>query len=119
MTEPLLERLADPDETVRRLAVIDVADLEDDENLPRLAEVLQNDPAASVRAEAARVLAGWDESDVVEALAAALRDPDKDVQKAAASSLSELKDPAMGAHLVPYAGDAQASVRAAALRSLR
>ena len=67
-------RLASDDPGVRRIAVLDIADAEDDADLPTLTAALLGDPAAEVRAEAARVLGGWDHADAVDALAAALLD---------------------------------------------
>jgi HEAT repeat protein len=72
-----------------------------------------------VRAEAARALEGIERDPVVAALATALFDPDDEVRDAAALSLRELKDPALGVHLLPLATSDDAFVRAAALRALR
>jgi HEAT repeat protein len=114
----LLERLTDPDASVRRVAVLDFVDVEDEAVLPALASLLKQDPEPTVRAEAARALAGWDDAGVVDALAAALRDL-PEVREAAAQSLTELKDAKAGARLLPYASDADAFVVGAALRGLR
>lgn len=114
-----LVRLQADDATVRRLAVLELADLEDEEYLPALSAALARDPDAEVRAEAARVLAGWDRAEVVDALAAALLDSEPRVRELAAQSLSELKDPSVGARLLPYARHEQAFVRASALHAMR
>ncbi len=112
------ERLASPDAGVRRVALLEFADLEDEALLPAIAGVLRHDAEPTLRADAARALAGWDRADVVEALAQALQDA-PEVRAAAALSLTELKDPAAGAPLVARCLHADAFVRAAALRALR
>jgi HEAT repeat protein len=52
---------------------------------------LRQDSDAQLRAGAARALAGWEQDDAVQSLAAALRD-ESPVREAAAESLSEIKD---------------------------
>ncbi|MEX3956703.1 HEAT repeat domain-containing protein [Trinickia sp. EG282A] len=115
----LIARLTDADPTVRRIAVLDIADHEDADLLPALVDVLRNDDAPEVRSEAARVLASWEEGDVIAALCEALLDADADVREAAAQSLSELKDPASAHVLVGWADRPEPFVRAAVLRGLR
>lgn len=116
--DDLLRRLQSPDAGVRRVAVLDFADLEDEAVLPALASLLRGDPEPALRAEAARALGGWNDAGVVNALAAALRDL-PEVREAAAQSLTELKDPRAGARLLPHAADADAFVCGAALRGLK
>ena len=116
--QELLERLADTDAGVRRVAVLDFADVEDEALLPALAQLLRHDPEPTLRAEAARALAGWDESTVVDALAAALSDT-AEVATAAAQALTELKDPRSGERLLAHAASPDAFVSASALRALR
>jgi HEAT repeat protein len=115
----LLARLADEDAAVRRIALLDIADLEEVELLPAPVATLRNDPAPEVRLEAARVLASWEQEEVVEALCGALLDTDEAVRVAAAQSLTELKDPASGAVLSGWVERPEPFVRAAALRGLR
>ena len=115
----LLARLADDDAAVRRIALLDIADLEDIELVPALVNALRNDPAPEVRLEAARVLASWEQEETVEALCSALLDTDEAVRAAAAQSLTELKDPASGAVLSGWVEHPEPFVRAAALRGLR
>ena len=115
----LLARLADDDAAVRRIALLDIADLEDIELVPALVSALRNDPAPEVRLEAARVLASWEQEETVEALCSALLDTDEAVRAAAAQSLTELKDPASGAVLSGWVEHPEPFVRAAALRGLR
>src|SRR3954452_15478639 len=109
-------RFASPDAGVRRIALLDLADAEDDDDLPVLTRALRDDPAAEVRAEAARVLGGWNHAEAVDALATALLDADAGGRANAAIALSQLKDAAAGARLLPWAVHDDASVRAAALR---
>lgn len=52
---PILPRLRDPDATVRRIAVLDLGDLDGDAHVPLLIGALE-DSAAQVRLEAARAL---------------------------------------------------------------
>ena len=115
----LLARLADPDAAVRRVALFELADLEDAALLPAFIAALRDDPAPDVRREAAAVLAAWEQDDVVEALCAALLDADADVRAAAAQSLSELKEPASGHVLRRWATRTEPFVRRAVLRGLR
>ncbi|MDZ5457967.1 HEAT repeat domain-containing protein [Azohydromonas lata] len=114
----LLRRLVSEDPSERRVALLEAADLGDEALLPALAQRLRSDPEAALRAEAARALAGWDDADVVEALAQALTD-EAAVREAAAQALAELRDPATAAGLVQHAWHADAFTCAAALRGLR
>jgi len=115
----LQPRLEDADPVVRRIAVIALADLEDPDSLPWLVATLKHDPAASVRAEAARLLEAWEEQPVVAGLCEALADTDAQVREAAAQSLSQLKTEAAGRWVLPWARHADPFVRASALRALR
>ena len=113
-------RLASPDAGVRRIAVLDIADAGDDADLPALIAALREDPAAEVRAEAARVLGGWGHPLAVDALAQALLDADADVRANAAFAIAQLKDAAAGECLLPWALHDDPGVRAArALGRLR
>lgn len=112
-------RLASDDPGVRRIAVLAIADAEDDDDLPALVAALREDPAAAVRAEAARVLGGWGHPLAVDALAQALLDADTDVRANAAVAIAQLKDAAAGHCLLPWALHDDPGVRAAALRGLK
>jgi HEAT repeat protein len=114
----LQARLASPDAGVRRVAVLEFSDVEDEALLPAITEVLRHDPDPVVRAEAARALAGWNEPEVVDALAEALADLPA-VREAAAQSLTELKEAHAGQRLLPHAASADPFVCAAALRALK
>jgi len=115
----LLTRLSDADPAVRRIALFELADLEDAALLPAFVAALRDDPAPEVRREAAAVLASWENDEVVDALCAALLDADGEVQLAAAQSLSELKEPSSGHVLRRWAARPEPFVRRAALRGLR
>lgn len=115
----LLPRLAAADPTVRRLALFDLADLEDPALVPAFIAALRDDPAPAVRREAAIVLASWESDEVVEAMCAALLDADEDVRAAAAQGLSELKAPSSGHVLRRWAMRPEPFVRRAVLRALR
>ncbi|MGI4813834.1 MAG: HEAT repeat domain-containing protein [Janthinobacterium lividum] len=115
----LLPRLSDADPVVRRIALLELADLEDENALPRIVEALQSDASPEVRAEAARVLASWEHGPVVEALCGALIDADAQVRAAAAQSLSELKEPVSGPALLHWVEHPQPAVQVAVLRGLR
>ena len=104
---------------MRRVALFELADLEDPGFVPAFVAALRDDPSADVRGEAARVLGAWEQPDVVDALCGALLDPDDDVRAAAAQSLSELKDAASGAVLCRWAERPEPFVRRAVLRGLR
>lgn len=114
----LAQRLQSDDAGIRRIAVMELADHEEEAWLPALIHAL-GDMDADVRQEAAQRVAGWDVDSVVHALAGALLDEAEPVRLAAAQSLSELKDPQAGQALLPWADHADSFARAAALRALR
>ena len=116
---PFLLKLQESDAAVRRIAVLDIADLEEEEALPALNDILLRDPDESVRLEAARVLAAWETPEVVTALLDALTDSSTGVAEAAAQSLSELKDVSLASLLVDRARHPSAFVRTSVLRGLR
>ncbi|WP_085632987.1 MULTISPECIES: HEAT repeat domain-containing protein [unclassified Pseudomonas] len=115
----LQPRLTAEDPGVRRIALIDLADLEEPDGLLWLVDRLTDDPAEDVRAEAARLLEAWEDAPVVEALCRALIDPSPAVQVAAAQSLSLLKSEAAGRVILPWTAHAATCVRTAAWRALR
>jgi len=115
----LQPRLTADDAGVRRIALIDLADLEEPDGLLWLVERLAEDPAEEVRAEAARLLEAWEDEPVVEALCQALTDPSPAVQAAAAQSLSLLKTEAAGRVILPWTAHGETGVRIAAFRALR
>jgi HEAT repeat protein len=110
--------LASPDSTIRRVALMDLADAGDEAHVPLFVAAL-GDSAAEVRLEAARALEAFEGTAAVAALAEALRDSDAAVRTAAAQALAELKDPASAAALLPHAGDLDPFVLVAVLRALR
>ena len=82
----LQPRLTDEDPGVRRIALIELADLEEPDGLLWLVDRLSQDPTEEVRAEAARLLEAWEDEPVVQALCQALTDPSEAVQAAAAQA---------------------------------
>ncbi|MFX1808544.1 HEAT repeat domain-containing protein, partial [Paraburkholderia sp. A1RO-5] len=114
-----LTRLAAADAAVRRIAVLDLADLEHSALLAPLIAALRDDPAPEVRREAAFVLASWEQEDVVEALCATLLDADPGVREAAQQALAELKAPGSARVLRRWAARPEPFARRAALRGLR
>src|SRR6266702_579615 len=135
----LLPRLASADAAVRRIALLALADLEDETVLGPIVAALRNDPSAEVRAEAAQVLGAWQRADVIQALCEALTDRAEDVRDAAALEpalaalaasedvvrleavgvLGWLKSPrALGALTAIAADDPNADVRRAAIGAL-
>lgn len=115
----LQPRLQDSDANTRRIALIELADLEDPDALPWLIHALARDTNEDVRREAARLLEGWEEPEVVEALCQALTDSDEAVSKAAAQSLSQSKTTALGNIILPWVGHQNPEVRKHAWRALR
>ncbi|MDA3876558.1 MAG: HEAT repeat domain-containing protein, partial [Halothiobacillus sp.] len=115
----LLARLIDPDPGVRRIAVLDLLDTDDyDLVAPALLQAL-GDGDASVRAEAAIALEGFETPPIIQGLLRALKDEYPEVTKAAAQSLAELKLPASGALLIVELGTAKGFEKAAIFRALR
>ena len=113
------QRLQDADAGVRRIAVLDLLDSDEDDITPLLIASSQ-DADAGVRVEAARLLEGHETPAAVRALIAVLDDSDPDVAEAAASSLAELKEGAMAEPLLEaLAGQVTSSTQAALLRALR
>lgn len=115
----LLPRFADADPVVRRIALLDLADLEEPDALPAIAHALLHDRSPDVRREAARVLGSWEEAWIIDALCQALLDVDHEVRANAAQSLSALKDAASGPVLQRWTDHSDPFVLAAVLRGLR
>ncbi len=113
------DRLADVDPNVRRVAILELADLAETEHVPSFISALRNDASPAVREQAAQVLAEWEQEDVVQALCEALIDVDERVREAAGQSLSELKHPRSAHVLIPWAERPEPFARQAALRGLR
>src|SRR2546427_12610441 len=65
----LQQRLVSADAGVRRVALREFADLEDEALLPAIASVLRHDPDPTLRVEAARALAGGGGAEGIDALA--------------------------------------------------
>jgi len=116
VTDP---RFVASDPAVRRLAVIDAAESDDEVFLPLLVRALRQDVDADVRRTAAEYLAAWETPDAIDALCDALNDPDPGTREAAGDSLSALKQPDLGLRLLPRLAGATTFARTALLRALR
>jgi HEAT repeat protein len=114
-----LARLQSPDAVVRRIALLELADLEIPDAVPAFMAALRGDAAAEIRAEAAAILGAWERDDVVDALCAALLDQDDEVRDAAADSLAGLQQPSSGAVLRRWVQQPAPAVLRAVLRGLR
>ncbi len=112
--QALAARLSSADEGIRRIALINLADLEEPSVPPWLLAALRDDAAATARAKPARLLQAWEESAVVKALCAALAEAEGSVCAAAAQSLNELCDPELVRLLLPWTAHADPSVWAEA-----
>jgi HEAT repeat protein len=110
--------VAHGDAGVRRLAVLRLAECEEEEAVPALTEAL-SDVDRDVRLEAVRVLAEFDGPAVVAALFVAIDDPDDTVRVAAADVLAEKCDESDQFELLNRLDHPDAFVRAAALRALK
>ena len=88
-------RLASADPEIRRIAVMNLLD-EDEDDTDLLLLAALKDTNAKVRLEAARLLEGYETHTVVAGLVGVLSDADAEVAEAAALSLYELKDAPMG-----------------------
>jgi HEAT repeat protein len=118
-TRDIHSRLASSDPEVRRIAVMNLPDNEEEDIETLLLAALQ-DTDAKVRTEAARLLEGFETHPVVAGLVGALEDSDHDVCEAAATSLSELKEPPMGDGLLAALTETRTPfVKAALFRALR
>ncbi|AXI04315.1 HEAT repeat domain-containing protein [Aquirhabdus parva] len=113
------QRLSDEDAGIRRIALLDLAELDDEQTIPWYLHALRHDPASEVRQEAARLLAAWETDPVVSALCHALTDDSETVRELAAQSLSEFKLHISGRIILPWADHTETYVRIAALRALR
>lgn len=112
-------RLASVDPEVRRIAVMNLLDSDEDDIEALLLTALQ-DADANVRVEAARLLEGYETHEAIAGLVGALEDSDAEVRDAAAISLSELKETPMGDSLLAALPKAKTTFATAALfRALR
>ncbi len=118
-TSVLLAKLSATDAAVRRVALIELADLEDPDLVEPVRNALRHDADAAVRAEAARILAAWEDETTVDALCGALLDTSDEVRETAAQSLAALKQAASATTLCRWAACSEPHVLAAVLRGLR
>jgi HEAT repeat protein len=102
----------------RAIAVKRLADLGKASDLVLIRHAAQ-DPAPSVRAEAAAALGRRREQGAADLLAELLRDPDEAVQASAATALAEIGGEKARAYLVVRYGQAGRSIRRAIVQALR
>lgn len=112
-------RLESSDAGIRRIALLDLAELDEPETVHLFLTALRQDADTDVRAEAARLLAAWEQDDVVHGLCHALTDAEGHVHDTAAQSLTEFKLASSGLIILPWAQHGDDAVRIAALRALR
>lgn len=116
--QELHPRLTSDDATVRRLALIELSELEDEAHAPWLAWALR-DPDPAIRADVAARLAYWEQPVALEALVVALSDDIAAVREAAAYSLAEIKQVESGELLLPALAGAQNFVLASLLHAVK
>jgi len=116
--DEIAEKCASDDAGVRRVAMLELADIVEDGAVPLLLKGL-HDTDIMVREAAVKALDAHDGIEVVEALIAALEDPIPGVKFAAAEVLAEKKVQAAAPLLIARCSHADAFVRAASLRALR
>jgi HEAT repeat protein len=91
----LLAGLDDTHPLNRKQAIQGLANLGDKSVIPKLLEIILNDPASSVRQTAAQAFQkGLSDRSAVDTLIKALKDPDASVRGAAAAALGTIKDKA-------------------------
>lgn len=116
--QELQPRLTSDDATLRRLALIELAELEDEAHAPWLAWALR-EPDPAIRADVAARLAYWEQPVVLNALVDALHDEVPAVREAAAYSLAEIKQADSGTLLLPALEGAQGFVLASLLHAIK
>ena len=116
--DDLAEKLKDQDESVRRVAVMELADTAEPAAIALIGSALK-DPSAEVRLQAAIALGEFDGAECAAMLAIDLVDSDNRVARAAADSLAELKDPDAADPIFPLIEHENPLVRAGALRGVK
>ena len=116
--DDIAARCADEDAGVRRVAVLELAEVTDERAVPLLVQGLR-DADPTVREAAAKALDEHTGAGVVGALVDALEDPVAAVRLSAAETLAEKKDAASAALLIARVDHPAPFVRAAALRAVR
>lgn len=114
--DELLRRAADSDPEVRLRAAIELEP--EEEGLDRLIDLLANDPDPRVRAAATASLENSDSFGAVEALLAALRDPNPEVVVEVIDSLEFAGDASSIRHLEPLLAHEDSRVREAASEAI-
>jgi HEAT repeat protein len=117
--QPLINALNDTDQSVLETVIYSLARLRDKRAIAPLSEVLQKQPIASVRAEAASVLAEFDDAEVVEALIKGLQDNDDVVVESAISGLGHFSnDERVVLPLIAMLANKNSQIRSAAATAM-
>ena len=116
--DEVLENLSDADAGVRRVAVMELRELDEDDAIPLAVKAL-SDSDANVRKEAAQVMDEFEGAETIQALVGALADSDEGVRTTAAAVLAETQDPTAGPILMQGVGSTNIFVKAASLHGLR
>jgi HEAT repeat protein len=116
--DELAAKCASADAGVRRVAMLELADVMEPEAVPLLLKGLR-DADATVREAAAKALDEHDSVEIVGALVAALEDPVEAVRTVAAETLAEKKVTGCAHLLIERIDHRDPFVRAAVLRALR
>jgi HEAT repeat protein len=96
----IAQRLAADHPAVRRVAIMDLAEVSHEPGAEQLFLQALGDPVAEVRAEAAKVIDEFPPETITDALIKALTAPDNTLRVSAARALADLKDPEAGAALL-------------------
>ena len=96
----IAQRLAAENPAVRRVAIMDLAELAHEPGADQLFLQALGDPIAEVRAEAAKVIDEFPPEAITEALIEALTATDETLRSSAARALADLKDPGAGTALL-------------------
>jgi len=115
MEDELVERIGDPDPSVRADAVSDLPlggeEAQGAERLQRLARVAADDPDPRVRIAAVGRLGESDSPGAVDPLVGALDDPDREVVLEALDAVQDLDDVALIPYLEPLLQDPDTEIR--------
>ena len=114
----LLRVLTRPSADAREAALVALADIRDSRARTAVAQVLRRDRYSAVRAQAARAIGALKGESTVQALAAALEDPDPSVRLAVVQSLAGCSSPPAVRALQRARQDAEEAVRRAAEEAL-
>jgi HEAT repeat protein/beta-lactamase regulating signal transducer with metallopeptidase domain len=116
--DPLRKSLSDESPGVREMAIWALMEMEDIGSTPAFAKALKEDENVEVRRNAAYALGESKQQDTVDALIAALKDPDSEVRETAVWALGELGNPKAVPALIEMLKDPEADIREKVLWAL-